>query len=75
MNTTGLADETVLRHIVQNVTEHLQEDEKDSFLLAYALLALIICLLLSYKSSQFYNYVAYGFPIAMTGFLLWLCIC
>ena len=48
MNSTVGLEDTLIRHIVQNVTEHLQEDEKDSFRLAYALLALIVCLLLSF---------------------------
>lgn len=47
MNSTLVTDNTVIRHIVQNVTEHFQEDEKDSLLLAYAIVALVICLILS----------------------------
>ena len=50
MNSTVLSNESIVRYIVQNVTEHLQEDEKDSFLLAYALLALITCLIISLVS-------------------------
>ena len=41
-------DTAVIRQIAQNVTEHFQEDEKDSFLLAYAIVALVICLILSF---------------------------
>ena len=29
MNSTVGLEDTLIRHIVQNVTEHLQEDEKD----------------------------------------------
>ena len=53
MNSTVGLEDTLIRHIVQNVTEHLQEDEKDSFRLAYALLALIVCLLLSFLFYHF----------------------
>ena len=48
MNSTFGTGDVIVRQIVQNVTEHMQEDEKDSFFLAYALLAVIICLILSY---------------------------
>lgn len=48
MNSTIAKGDVVIRHIVQNVTEHMQEDEKDSFFLAYALFAIILCLILSY---------------------------
>ena len=48
MNGTALSNDNIVRYIVQNVTEHLQEDEKDSFMLAYALLALIACLVISF---------------------------
>mgnify|MGYP000508922851 CR=1 FL=1 len=48
MESALASDTTVIRQIAQNVTEHLQEDEKDSFLLAYALVALVICLILSF---------------------------
>ena len=48
MNGTALANDSIVRYIVQNVTEHLQEDEKDSFMLAYALIALIACLVISF---------------------------
>lgn len=43
-----MTDTTVIRQIEQNVTEHLQEDEMDSFLLVYAIVALVICLILSF---------------------------
>lgn len=36
MNSTVVVNDSVIRSIVQNVTEHMQEDEKDSFFLAYA---------------------------------------
>ena len=48
MNGTALSNDNIVRYIVQNVTEHLQEDEKDSFMLAYALIALIACLVISF---------------------------
>ena len=48
MESALASDTTVIRQIAQNVTEHLQEDEKNSFLLAYALVALVICLILSF---------------------------
>ena len=48
MNGTALSNDSIVRYIVQNVTEHLQEDEKDSFMLAYALIALIACLVISF---------------------------
>ena len=68
MNATVLADENVIRHIVQNVTEHLHEDEKDSFLLAYTLFALIVCLLLSYLNSLLHLFIVFGSHIEITGF-------
>lgn len=48
MESALASDTAVIRQIAQNVTEHFQEDEKDSFLLAYALVALVICLILSF---------------------------
>lgn len=47
MNSTVAVDSSVVRSIVENVTIHMQEEEKDSLLLTYTLLAILICLLLS----------------------------
>ena len=63
MNGTALANDNTVRYIVQNVTEHLQEDEKDSFMLAYALLALIACLVISLAMAVNVNSVECGFHI------------
>ena len=63
MNGTALANDNTVRYIVQNVTEHLQEDEKDSFMLAYALLALIACLVISLAMVVNVNSVECGFHI------------
>ena len=51
MNSTVALDRSVVRSIVENVTIHMQEEEKDSLLLTYTLLAILICLLLSYGLS------------------------
>ena len=48
MNSTVAVDSSVVRSIVENVTIHMQEEEKDSLLLTYTLLAILICLVLSY---------------------------
>ena len=48
MNSTVALDKSVVRSIVENVTIHMQEEEKDSLLLTYTLLAILICLVLSY---------------------------
>lgn len=47
MNSTVAVDSSVVRSIVENVTIHMQEEEKDSLLLTYTLLAILICLVLS----------------------------
>lgn len=54
MNSTFAAGDVIVRQVVQNVTEHMQEDEKDSFFLAYALLAVILCLIVSYRARLLY---------------------
>ena len=69
MNATVFADENVIRHIIQNVTEHLQDDEKDSFMLAYTLVALIVCLLLSYFIILKIDIIVFGFHTDSTGSL------
>lgn len=48
MNSTVAVDSSVVRSIVENVTIHMQEEEKDSLLLTYTLLAILICLVLSW---------------------------
>ena len=48
MESALASDTTVIRQIAQNVTEHVQEDEKDACLRASALVALVICLILSF---------------------------
>lgn len=48
MNSTVAVDSSVVRSIVENVTIHMQEEEKDSLLLTYTLLAILICLELSW---------------------------
>lgn len=56
MNSTVAVDSSVVRSIVENVTIHMQEEEKDSLLLTYTLLAILICLVLSWIISiQFSN--------------------
>ena len=47
MNSTVAVDSSVVRSIVENVTIHMQEEEKDSLLLTYTLLAILICRVLS----------------------------
>ena len=51
MNSTVAVDSSVVRSIVENVTTHMQEEEKDSLLLTYTLLAILICLVLSWVIS------------------------
>ena len=51
MNSTVAIDSSVVRSIVENVTIHMQEEEKDSLLLTYTLLAILICLVLSWVIS------------------------
>ena len=51
MNSTVAVDSSVVRSNVENVTIHMQEEEKDSLLLTYALLAILICLVLSWVIS------------------------
>ena len=51
MNSTVAVDSSVVRSIVENVTIHMQEEEKDSLLLTYTLLAILICLVLSWVIS------------------------
>lgn len=51
MNTTTELSENITRYIIQNVTEHLQENEKDSFLLAYTILAVGIAVFISFVES------------------------
>lgn len=51
MNSTVAVDSSVVHSIVENVTIHMQEEEKDSLLLTYTLLAILICLVLSWVIS------------------------
>lgn len=55
MNSTIPDTSSVIRFIAQNVTEHLQEDEMEYFLVVYEVGAVIVCLTLSYHIFSFTN--------------------